>query len=115
MKVPALRRLEAEQARLQIVKQKNLIQLLAFSKIAGLVTSMRFLLRATDIFESSDQSGNFYLRLHEARFATPENDIEQGRDFICLDNPELFGERDDVTVGFDTEAGRCSSVETVSR
>ena len=106
MKVPALRRVEAEQARLQIVKQKNVVQLLANTKMSGVVSNMSFVLRATDIFECSDHSGIFHLRLNEARFAMPKNNGEQGREFLCLDNPECSGERDDITIGFDTEAGR---------
>lgn len=66
---------------------------------------MNFVLKGTDVFESFARSGIYYIRIVDAKFALPKNGDDSSKDFVCLDMPEYPGEHDDITVGFESEAG----------
>ena len=122
MVVPIYKRWEASTVRIQIVQQENICRLLAFFEEFSHADSMAFQLKSMDVFEKADKGGKFYLRLVDAKFALPveerkgEGKLEkaegrqqgwagQKRRFVCLDVVEYPGEHDDVTIGFDTQAG----------
>ena len=122
MVVPIYKRWEASAVRIQIVQQENICRLLAFFEEFSHADSMAFQLKSMDVFEKADKGGKFYLRLVDAKFALPveerkgEGKLEkaegrqqgwagQKRRFVCLDVVEYPGEHDDVTIGFDTQAG----------
>lgn len=68
---------------------------------------MSFEIKATNVFESSNRSGAFLLRLVDAKFALPKKWEDASQKFICLDIPEYPTEHDDITLTFDNEEGDC--------
>jgi len=105
MVVPIYKRWEASRARLQILKQDKVVQLVAFFQDFGHGDCMNFTLKSTDIFESFSRSSKFCIRIVDAKFALPKEGQDTNRKFVCLDMPEYPGEHDDITIMFDTEAG----------
>lgn len=72
---------------------------------------MNFALKSTDFFESHSKSGTYYVRIVDAKFALPKSGDDSSKDFVCLDIPQYPGEHDDITIGFDVEAGMfCASI-----
>lgn len=113
MVVPMYRRWEASFARLQIIQRDTVIQLLVFFKDFPHGTCMNFVLKTTDQFESLSKSvaksEQYYIRIVDAKFALPKKATEPGSDFVCLDTPEYPSEHDDITIGFDSEAGKTAT------
>ena len=105
MVVPIHKRWEASATRLQIIKQDNAIQLLAFFKDFNHGYCMNFVVKSTDNLESFARSGIFYIRIVDAKFALPKIEGDPNMRFVCLDMPEYPGEHDDIIIGFDVEAG----------
>jgi hypothetical protein len=109
MVVPIYKKWDAATTRLQIVQKEKVIQLVAFFENFSHGDCMNFALKSTDLFESSHKSGKFSLRIVDAKFAMPKAKSEAGgieHQFACLDMPEYPGEHDDITIVFDTEAGK---------
>ncbi|MCJ1453816.1 hypothetical protein MMC28_004165 [Mycoblastus sanguinarius] len=98
--VPIYKRLEARTARLQVIQQDKVVQLLAYFKDFSLGACMSFALKVTDTFETANKSGTSYLRIVDAKFALPKTESDPSREFVCLDTPEYPGEHDDITIGF---------------
>lgn len=72
---------------------------------------MNFALKSTDVFVSHSKSGTYYVRIVDAKFALPKSGDDPNKDFVCLDIPQYPGEHDDITIGFDVEAGMfCVSI-----
>lgn len=72
---------------------------------------MNFALKSTDVFQSHSKSGTYYVRIVDAKFALPRSGDDSSKDFVCLDIPQYPGEHDDITIGFDVEAGIfCASI-----
>ena len=119
MVVPIYKRWEASFARLQIIQRDTVIQLLAFFKDFQYGTCMNFVLKSTDNFESMtksvSKSEHYYIRIVDAKFALPKKAPEPNSDFVCLDMPEYPSEHDDITIGFDTEAGKTSILIQLKR
>jgi len=113
MVVPMYKRWEASCARLQIIQRDTVIQLLAFFKDSPYGTCMNFVLKTTDHFESLSKSvaksEQYYIRIVDAKFALPKKATEPGSNFVCLDTPEYPSEHDDITIGFDSEAGKTAT------
>ena len=105
MVVPIYKKLEAHLARVQVIRDGTIVQLLIFLEDFSLGRCMNFVLRGTDVFESSSRSGKYYIRFVDAKFAMPKSSKEVDWDFLCLDAPEYPAEHDDIVVGFDTESG----------
>ncbi len=106
MIVPMYKRWEASTPRLQIIKQDNTVQLVAFFKDFSHGACMNFVLKVTDVFDISTRSGLFFLRIVDAKFALPKVESDPARDFLCLDLPEYPGEHDDIILGFDNGQGK---------
>ncbi|KAJ5927613.1 hypothetical protein N7516_009386 [Penicillium verrucosum] len=106
--VPIYKKWEAALARVQIVRQEKVVQMLAFFGDFQHGTCMNFVLKGTDIMESFGRSGKFGIRMVDAKFALPKKDDDPASNFVCLDMPEYPIEHDDLTVTFDTEASRAS-------
>lgn len=110
MVVPIYKKWDAATTRIQIVQKEKVVQLVAFFDNFSHGRAMNFALKSTDVFEASGSKKTFSLRIVDAKFALPrdprgsEGGIEA--DFVCLDMPEYPGEHDDVTLVFDTEAGK---------
>ncbi|CAI7596662.1 unnamed protein product [Penicillium glandicola] len=104
--VPIYKKWEAALARVQIVRQEKVVQMLAFFGDFQHGTCMNFVLKGTDIMESFGRSGKFGIRMVDAKFALPKKDDDPASNFVCLDMPEYPIEHDDLTVTFDTEASR---------
>jgi hypothetical protein len=102
--VPIYKKWEASLARVQIVRQEKVVQMLAFFGDFQHGTCMNFVLKGTDIMESFGRSGKFGIRMVDAKFALPKKDDNPASNFVCLDMPEYPIEHDDLTVTFDTEA-----------
>lgn len=102
--VPIYKKWEAALARVQIVRQEKVVQMLAFFGDFQHGTCMNFVLKGTDIMESFGRSGKFGIRMVDAKFALPKKDDNPASNFVCLDMPEYPIEHDDLTVTFDTEA-----------
>jgi hypothetical protein len=112
MVVPIYKKWDAATTRLQIVQKDKVVQLVAFFENFSHGDCMNFALKSTDLFESSNKSSKFSLRIVDAKFAMPKAKSETGgvdHQFICLDMPEYPGEHDDITIVFDTEAGKLFS------
>jgi hypothetical protein len=106
--VPIYKKWEASLARVQIVRQEKVVQLLAFFGEFQHGTCMNFVLKGTDIMESFGRSGKFGIRMVDAKFALPKKDEDPASNFVCLDMPEYPIEHDDITITFDTEASKFS-------
>lgn len=111
--VPIYKKWEAALARVQIVRQEKVVQMLAFFGDFQHGTCMNFVLKGTDIMESFGRSGKFGIRMVDAKFALPKKDENPASNFVCLDMPEYPIEHDDLTVTFDTEACEFISVHLV--
>lgn len=105
MVVPIHKRWEANRARLQVLKQDKIVQLVAFFEDFSHGDCMNFALKSTDVFEGFTKSSKFCIRIVDAKFALPKDGESAKRKFVCLDMPEYPGEHDDITIAFDTEAG----------
>lgn len=110
--VPIYKKWEASLARVQIVRQEKIVQLLAFFGEFQHGTCMNFVLKSTDIMEPFGRSGKFGIRMVDAKFALPKKDQDPGADFVCLDMPEYPIEHDDIAISFETEAGKFSLQST---
>ncbi|KAJ5175641.1 uncharacterized protein N7482_001518 [Penicillium canariense] len=106
MVVPIYKKWEASLARIQIVQQEKIIQLIAFFADFQHGTCMNFVLKGTDHIESFGRSGKFGIRIVDAKFALPKKDDDPGSDFVCLDMPDYPIEHDDITITFDKELDR---------
>lgn len=109
MVVPIYKKWEASLARVQIVRQEKITQLLAFFADFHHGTCMNFVLKGTDHIESFGRSGKFGIRIVDAKFALPKKDDDPASDFVCLDMPEYPIEHDDIAITFDTESGKLHS------
>lgn len=105
MVVPIHKRWEAGIARLQLLKNINTTQLVAVFKDFPYGSCMNFILKSTDKFESFSHSGQYCIRIVDAKFALPKSTEDPGRDFFCLDLPDYPSEHDDITIAFGSEAG----------
>lgn len=121
MVVPIYKRWEAQTVRIQIIQQENVIQFCAYMEDFSHADAMNFQIKSMDVFEkielkgSKGERGRYGLRLVDAKFwlpperkkdSGPVDEIEQARRrFACLDMPVYPGEHDDITLGFETEAG----------
>ena len=103
--VPIYKKWEANLARIQIVKQEKIVQLVAFFSEFQHGTCMNFILKSTDHIESFGRSGKFGIRIVDAKFALPKKDGDPASNFVCLDMPEYPIEHDDLTITFDSEVG----------
>ncbi|KAJ5797191.1 uncharacterized protein N7518_005731 [Penicillium psychrosexuale] len=106
--VPIYKKWEASLARIQIVRQEKVIQMLAFFGDFHHGTCMNFVLKGTDIMQSFTRSGKFGIRMVDAKFALPKKDDNPASNFVCLDMPEYPIEHDDLAIAFDTEAARAT-------
>ncbi|QQK43721.1 Cys/Met metabolism, pyridoxal phosphate-dependent enzyme [Penicillium digitatum] len=106
--VPIYKKWEAALARVQVVRQEKVVQMLVFFGDFQHGTCMNFVLKGTDIMESFIRSGKFGIRMVDAKFALPKKDDDPASNFVCLDMPEYPIEHDDLTITFDTEASRAS-------
>ncbi|KAI9752555.1 MAG: hypothetical protein M1835_001084, partial [Candelina submexicana] len=68
MVVPIYKRWEATQARLQILRQDNTVQLVAFFEDFSHGDCMNFHLKSTDVFEAFGKGGKFFIRIVDAKF-----------------------------------------------
>jgi hypothetical protein len=109
MVVPIYKKWEASSARLQILKQDRVIQLVAFFQDFSHGDCMNFHLKGTDVFESFSKSGKHYIRIVDAKFALPKGEGASNTGFVCLDMPEYPGEHDDITIAFDSASGEALS------
>lgn len=104
------KRWEASLARLQIIQRDTVIQLLVFLKDFQHGTCMNFVIKTTDNFESLAKTvaktEQYFIRIVDAKFTLPRKLTEPSDNFICLDMPEYPSEHDDISIGFDTEAGK---------
>ena len=103
--LPLHKQWEASLARLQVINQDKVFQLVVFFKDFGHGACMNFVLKVTDVFEIFSKSAMFFLRLADAKFAMLKDQEDPTRNFVCLDLPEYPGEHDDITIGFDNEQG----------
>lgn len=112
MVVPIYKKWDAASTRLQIVQREKVIQLVAFFENFSHGDCMNFALKSTDVFETSNRSGKYSLRIVDAKFAMPKSRGEEegavGHEFVCLDMPEYPGEHDDITIVFEAESGKFS-------
>ncbi|KAJ5573241.1 hypothetical protein N7450_010225 [Penicillium hetheringtonii] len=104
--VPIYKKWEANLARVQIVRQEKVVQLLAFFADFHHGSCMNFVLKGTDHIESFGRSGKFGIRIVDAKFALPKKDDDASSEFVCLDMPEYPIEHDDIAITFDSEAAR---------
>ena len=106
MVVPIHKKWEASVARLQIVQLDKVLQLVAYFKDFPYGTCMNFVLKTTDNFESLTRSEHYCMRIVDAKFALPKRSTEKNHNFLCLDMPEYASEHDDITIAFESEAGK---------
>ncbi|KAI9778724.1 MAG: hypothetical protein M1839_007955 [Geoglossum umbratile] len=106
MVVPIYKKWEASSARLQILRQDRVVQLVAFFQDFSHGDCMNFHLKGTDVFESFSKSGKHCIRIVDAKFALPKGEGVNTKGFVCLDMPEYPGEHDDITIMFDLTSDR---------
>lgn len=115
MVVPIHKKWEAGATRIQVVQQDGVAQMLAFFEDFSHGQCMGFHLKGTDVYEAISRGGKAGLKIDDAKFPLPKvlaadaDGAQQAADaaFVCLDLPELPGEHDDITIFFDSEAGKC--------
>ncbi|KKK20247.1 hypothetical protein ARAM_003217 [Aspergillus rambellii] len=105
MVVPIIKKWESSMARIQVVRQDKVIQLIAFLNDFSHGKCMNFVLKGTDVLENFNRSGKFCVRIVDAKFALPKTDDDPASEFVCLDMPEYPIEHDDISIAFDSEAG----------
>ncbi|CEL06817.1 hypothetical protein ASPCAL09989 [Aspergillus calidoustus] len=106
MVVPITKKWESTMARIQIVRQDKVVQLLAFLNDFSHGRCLNFVLKSTDTLEGFNRSGKFCVRIVDAKFALPKTDDDPASDFVCLDMPDYPSEHDDIAIAFDSEADR---------
>jgi hypothetical protein len=108
--VPIYKKWEVALARIQVLQHDKVMQIAAFFDDFSHGECMNFVIKITDVFESFSRSGKYYLRIVDAKFAAPKggNENKDGDDkgYVCLDMPDYPGEHDDITITFDSEAGK---------
>jgi hypothetical protein len=115
MVVPIYKKWDAATTRVQLVRKDKTVQLVAFFENFAHGESMNFMLKSTDIFEHFGRNGKFSLRIVDAKFPLPkgsgdgEGAIENG--FVCIDQVEYPGEHDDITIVFDSDAGKFGAIQ----
>lgn len=105
MVVPIHKKWEANLARIQVVKQDKVFQMLVFFHDFNHGKCMNFVVKGTDKLEMTGRGGKFGVRIVDAKFALPKTDGDPASDFVCLDMPEYPMEHDDITIAFDSESG----------
>ncbi|KAI9796192.1 MAG: hypothetical protein M1833_006443 [Piccolia ochrophora] len=109
MVVPIHKKWEASDARIQIVRQDKVTQLVAFFEDFKTGDCMNFQLKGTDVYEIASRSGKPMIRFVDAKFALPKARELEGKEFVCLDMPEYPSEHDDIYIAFDRERGKVPS------
>lgn len=109
MVVPIYKKWEASLARIQVIQQDKVFQMLVFFNDFNHGKCMNFVVKGTDRLEMSSRGGKFGVRIVDAKFALPRMDEDPASDFVCLDMPEYPMEHDDLTIGFNSESGKCAS------
>lgn len=119
MVVPIYKQWTANNIRIQIVEQDNIVQLLAFFEDFSHADAMNFQVKPQDEFQKSDKNGKSSVRLVDCKFALPVEERkgegkmgkEEGRltgwagmkrRFVCLDQIEYPGEHDDMLITFES-------------
>lgn len=129
MVVPIHKKWEAGFTRIQLVKQEEKLQLLAFFEDFHHGHCMNFVLKGTDVYETFHRSGKAGLKFVDAKFPLPRVPADKDGDyddmaFVCLDLPDLPGEHDDISLLFEKESGKfgfrcpllmCSAVTNLSQ
>lgn len=105
MVVPIYKKWEAPLARVQVVQQEKVIQLVAFFSDFSHGKCMNFVLKSTDLLELYNRAGKFGIKIVDAKFALPKTDDDPNSGFVCLDLPDYPMEHDDIAIMFDTETG----------
>lgn len=110
MVVPIHKKWEAGYTRIQVVKQEEKLQLLAFFEDFHHGHCMNFVLKGTDVYESFQRSNKSGIKFVDAKFPLPRLPADKDGDyddmaFVCLDLPDLPGEHDDLTVYFEKDSG----------
>ena len=115
MVVPIHKKWEAGYTRIQVVKQDDKLQLLAFFEDFVHGHCMNFVLKGTDVYESFQRSGKAGIRFVDAKFPLPRLPQDKDGDyddmaFVSLDLPDLPGEHDDILLLFEKDTGESSRV-----
>lgn len=110
MVVPIHKKWEAGYTRIQVVRQDEKIQLLAFFEEFVHGHCMGFVLKGTDVYETFHRSGKSGIRFVDAKFPLPRLPLDKDGDyddmaFVSLDLPDLPGEHDDISILFEKESG----------
>ncbi|KAF2207243.1 hypothetical protein CERZMDRAFT_51515 [Cercospora zeae-maydis SCOH1-5] len=116
MVVPIYKKWQAQNVRIQIVSQGQIVQLLAFMEEFSHADALCFQIKSTDVFEKhkGDSKGKKWtVKLVDAKFTLPKEKGKEEREdvyrkgrFVNLENLEYAEEHDDVTIGFETEQDR---------
>ncbi|ORY66146.1 uncharacterized protein BCR38DRAFT_173823 [Pseudomassariella vexata] len=111
MVVPVYKKWESGTARIQVVQSEKTVQLLAFFENWSHGQCMGFVLKGTDVFESSGRGHKSQLKMVDCKFPLPKIPDEEGTKtddmaFVCLDMPDYAGEHDDITIVFEDENER---------
>ncbi|KAI1859007.1 uncharacterized protein JN550_012269 [Neoarthrinium moseri] len=114
MVVPVHKKWESGTARIQVVQHNadKTVQLLAFFENWHHGQCMGFVLKGTDVFESTGKMGKAVVKFVEAKFPLPRvsrDENSEGNDdmaFVSLDMPDYAGEHDDISIVFEDEAER---------
>ncbi|KAI9800502.1 MAG: hypothetical protein M1825_004050 [Sarcosagium campestre] len=107
MVVPISKKWETSYARIQVLRQDKVFQLVAFFENFKNGECMNFQLKGTDFYELTGKSGKHHaIRFVDAKFALPKSEESDSKEFVCLDMPEYPGEHDDILIAFDQEQGK---------
>ena len=105
------KKVAATSTRVQLLQQDpQSCQVAAFFKEYEQGSCMSFVVKDTDVFETSSKSGSYLLRIADAKFALPKTGANAEKDFLCLEVPEYPTEHDDITIGFDNEEGMFAKI-----
>lgn len=111
MVVPIHKKWEAGYTRIQVVKQEDKLQILAFFEDFHHGHCMNFVLKGTDLYENFQRGSKCGIKFIDAKFPLPRLPADKDGDyddmaFVCLDLPDLPGEHDDISIMFEKESDR---------
>lgn len=109
MIVPIHKEWTAPHARIQILRQGRIFQLVAFFEGFSHGKCMNFALKETDIFQKSTRARKPVLKISDAKFSLPagrEGGFGYETGFVCLDVLDYPEEHNNIYIGFGSDAGK---------
>ncbi|KAL4794305.1 hypothetical protein BDV19DRAFT_399473 [Aspergillus venezuelensis] len=103
--LPLTKKWDTNITRVQVVKQRNKVQIVAFFYQFARWKTLKFLISIVDEFEKVEQKGEYGILIKDAKYAPPQDDTKPPG-YVCLSELEYPTEHDDITIFFEDAAGQ---------